>query len=137
MIVVAHQHPTLRFSRKETFAAIRAVLRNRGTQKRSISVVFVNNRFMRRINRRFLKHDESTDVIAFPLEDGIGMDGELYINLDRAKNQASGAGIPFREEVLRLLIHGTLHLLGYRDTTKPLKQKMTRKEDYFLARLGR
>lgn len=137
MIVVAHQHPTLRFSRAETFKAIRAVLRNTGTQKRSISVVFVNNRFIRQINRRFLKHDESTDVIAFPLEDGIGMDGELYINLDRARNQALGAGIPFREEVLRLLIHGTLHLLGERDTTIPLKQKMTRKEDYFLARLGR
>lgn len=99
--------------------------------------MFVNSRFMRRINRRFLKHDKSTDVIAFPLEDGFGMDGELYINLDRARSQAQGAGVPFREEVLRLLIHGTLHLLGERDTTKPLKEKMTRKEDYFLARLGR
>ncbi len=97
----------------------------------------MNNRFMRRINRKFLRHNESTDVIAFPLQDGIGLDGELYVNLDRAKDQARGAGVSYREEVLRLLIHGTLHLLGYRDTTKALKMKMTRKEDMFLAQLNR
>lgn len=135
MIEVSHQHPRLRFPVKETLAAVRVVLKRESGKKRSISVVFVNDRFIRRINRKYLKHDAVTDVISFPLEGGMGVDGEVYVSLDRAKQQARDGGIPFREEVRRLVVHGTLHLLGYRDSTKREKRRMTEKEEYFLARL--
>lgn len=90
---------------------------------------------MRRINRAFLGHDYSTDVISFPLKDGLGFDGELYINLDRAKTQAKEYDVPYSQEVRRLLIHGTLHLLGYDDTTTKQRKRMQRREDYYLTRL--
>ena len=88
---------------------------------------------MRRINRRFLRHDEATDVIAFPLHDGMGIDGEVYVNLDRARSQARTYRIRFGEETRRLLIHGTLHLLGYSDATARGKARMKEREDYYLA----
>ncbi len=87
------------------------------------------------MNRDFLGHDYITDVISFPLQDGIGIDAEVYVNLDRAKSQAKEYGVLFRNEVLRLVIHGTLHLLGYDDKKVTHKERMRRREDYYLTRL--
>lgn len=135
MIVVAHQHPKRRFPKRETLRTVGRVLkRNPGAFER-ISVVFTNDRFMRRINRVYLNHDRVTDVIAFPLKDAMGAEGELYVNLDRAARQAVEAGVSMGEEVRRLLIHGTLHLLGYRDKTRAQKARMTRLEDRYLDAL--
>jgi probable rRNA maturation factor len=132
MIVVSNNHPFLRFSRRETFQTIQNVLRRESARALSLSVVFVGSRFIRRINRRFLNHDEVTDVIAFPFHDGMGVDGEVYVNLDRAKSQARAYRVSFGNEARRLLIHGTLHLIGYSDATARGKARMREREDYFL-----
>jgi rRNA maturation RNase YbeY len=103
-----------------------------------VSVVFVGSRFIRRINRRYLQHDYVTDVIAFPLGEGkeTPLEGEIYVNLDRARSQAREYKVPFSEETRRLLIHGTLHLLGYADSTSRKKTIMTQRENLLLARLS-
>jgi probable rRNA maturation factor len=138
MISVANNHSTLRFPERETFRALHCVLRHESVRSFQVSVVFVGSRFIRGINRRFLHHDTITDVIAFPLEEGSGvpLEGEIYVNLDRAKTQGREYGVPFAEETRRLLIHGMLHLLGYTDTTARRKAQMTRLEDVLLARLS-
>lgn len=136
MIFISNNHPVLRISRRETFRAIRSVLQSESSLSMVISVVFVGSRYIRSINRQFLNHDYITDVIAFPFDDGLGIDGELYVNLDRAKMQAREYGVAFLEEVRRLLIHGTLHLLGYSDATARTKDRMKKKEDYFLDKLS-
>ena len=138
MIFVTNSHPSLRFPKQETFRALECVLKLEAVRRFELSVVFVGSRFIRRMNREFLQHDYTTDVIAFPLgEDGISpLEGELYINLDRARSQARSYGVTFAEETRRLLIHGTLHLLGYKDSTPRTKAVMTRREDEILARLS-
>ena len=138
MIFVTNSHPSLRFPKKETFRALQCVLRLEAVRRFEVSVVFVGNRFIRRVNKKFLHHDYTTDVIAFPLgEEGRSpLEGELYINLDRARSQAKIYGVTFAEETRRLIIHGTLHLLGYRDSTPRTKAVMTRCEDEILARLS-
>jgi probable rRNA maturation factor len=138
MIVVANSHPTLRFPKRETFRAIQSVLQYESVRSFQVSVVFVGSRFIRRINRRYLQHDYVTDVIAFPLGEGKGspLEGEMYVNLDRAKSQAREFKVPIAEETRRLLIHGTLHLLGYTDSTSGTKAKMTQRENVLLARLS-
>ncbi|HEY5615366.1 MAG TPA: rRNA maturation RNase YbeY [Bacteroidota bacterium] len=135
MVQVINHHPRLRFSCSETQRAVRSVLRRESKHLSSVSVVFVGSRFIRRINRDFLGHDDITDVISFPLKDGLGVDAELYINLERARSQAREYNVKFKDEVLRLVIHGTLHVLGYDDTTKKAKQRMRRREDFYLTRL--
>lgn len=138
MIFVTNSHPSLRFPKKETFRALECVLQLEAVRRFELSVVFVGSRFIRRVNKRFLRHDYTTDVIAFPLgEEGSSpLEGELYINLDRARSQARAYGVTFAEETRRLVIHGTLHLLGYEDSTERKKAVMTRREDEILARLS-
>ena len=138
MIFVTNSHPSLRFPKKETFRALECVLKLEAVRRFELSVVFVGNRYIRRVNKKFLQHDYTTDVISFPLgEDGSSpLEGELYINLDRARSQAKTYGVTFAEETRRLLIHGALHLLGYKDYTPRTKAVMTRREDEILARLS-
>lgn len=136
-IEVVNAHPRLRFSRRETFQTVRNVLRSESAAPRSLSVVFVGSRKIRGINKRFLRHDYVTDVLAFPLQDGLGFDGELYVNLDRARSQAKEYRVGFAEETRRLLIHGTLHLSGYSDSTGREKARMVEREEYHLRKRSR
>lgn len=136
MIVVVNNHPGMRFSRKETLRTLQRVLRGEGKSGRSISVVFVNDRSIKKINATFLRHRYSTDVIGFPLNDGLGPDAELYINLDRAKSQAKEYRVSYSEEVRRLLIHGMLHMFGYKHNTPKNGARMRKREDRYLASLS-
>ena len=70
-----------------------------------------------------------TDVISFPLEEGSNLEGEVYVNLDRARQQAKEFQVTVPAEVARLVIHGTLHLVGYDDTTLRKAAVMKKRED--------
>jgi rRNA maturation RNase YbeY len=87
---------------------------------------------IRSLNRRFLRHDSSTDVLAFPLGDQDVLEGEIYVNLDRARNQAARYRVSFAEELARLIIHGTLHLAGYDDSGTSAARRMKRIEDQYV-----
>lgn len=102
-----------------------------------ISIIFLQNGDIKKINRSFLNHDYPTDVIAFNLEDTTGesLEGEVYIGFERAREQAPDFGASYREELFRLVIHGVLHLLGWEDVTPSKKRKMTARENKFLAKI--
>jgi rRNA maturation RNase YbeY len=87
------------------------------------------------MNRRFLGHDYTTDVICFRLGTPGRLEGEVYVNLDRAHVQAGEYGVTHGHEAARLVIHGTLHLAGYDDRTPAKARRMRRREDQILARL--
>ena len=139
MIFTSNNHPSLRFPKRESSRAIQSVLKDESAHSLRLSVVFVGSRTIRAMNRRFLGHDYVTDVLAFPLgeEQEPGAQAELYINLDRAKSQARDYRVTFADETRRLLIHGTLHLLGYSDASPREKTRMTRREDFHLSRLSK
>ncbi len=131
MIVVRNDHPTRRFSANVARSTIELVLKDQ-KKRRGISVVFVNHYRMRKINREYLDHDYSTDVIAFDVRDDVWPDGELYVNLDRARSQANEYRVTLTEEVRRLLIHGTLHLLGHEDSNRAGRLRMNKLETRYL-----
>jgi probable rRNA maturation factor len=131
-VEVTTRHACLRFPHRETFRVVSRVLRVEARRRLNVSVVFVNSPYIKYINKKFLNHNFVTDVIAFPLEDGIGLDGEIYVNLDRARSQARDYGVSFSDETRRLLIHGTLHLLGYDDTTPSHRRRMRQREEFYL-----
>jgi rRNA maturation RNase YbeY len=89
------------------------------------------------MNRRFLGHAYATDVISFPLGEGDAVEGELYVNLDRARVQARHYGVTRTHELVRLVVHGTLHLTGYDDRLPEDRRRMRQREDFYLARLFR
>ncbi|MBN2030145.1 rRNA maturation RNase YbeY [bacterium] len=98
-----------------------------------LSIILANDKLLQNLNRRFLNQDWATDVIAFPFgEEEKGPWGEIYISEERAKDQALEYHVPFLEELLRLVIHGVLHLLGYQDGTTESRDRMERRENYFL-----
>jgi probable rRNA maturation factor len=117
--------------------SVRTVLRGEGYRTADISVVCVNDGVSRRINSRFLRHDFATDVISFPLGEGDAVEGELYVNFDRARVQARQYCISRPMEIVRLVIHGVLHLIGYDDQTPRDRESMHQREDVYLALLFR
>jgi probable rRNA maturation factor len=132
-IEIANGHPSLRFPRNETRRIVRGVLAGEKAIVAEVTVVFTNSRMIRAINRMFLNHDYATDVIAFELEPKPHQEAEIYISLDKAKTQAKVFKTPFVEETRRLLIHGLLHIVGYRDTSPRLRATMSRREDQLLS----
>lgn len=133
MILVSTNHPHLRFSSKDVFNILRFVYQREGKELPAIAIVFTYDKFIKNINREYLKHNYTTDVIAFPLGNDGGVEAEIYINLDAAKQQAYKYKISYTEEVRRLLIHGTLHLLGYSDKTVHERRKMNDHEEIYLG----
>jgi probable rRNA maturation factor len=104
--------------------------------KRSVSIAFVTNAAIRKINKRFLKHDFATDVISFPL--GTDLLGELVISAEFAVGEAAKRKIPVEEELLRYVAHGILHLLGYDDHRPADRAEMWKRQERELSRvLGR
>ena len=103
--------------------------------KRNLSIAFVTNAAMRKINRKFLKHDFATDVISFPL--GTDLVGELVISAEYAAVEARTRRIPVEEELLRYVAHGILHLLGYDDDRPRDRAAMWKRQERELARVLR
>ena len=113
---------------------VRKVIEGEGwTAKGELSIILANDRILQNLNRRFLNSDRPTDVIAFPLgENDEGPWGEVYISEDRARDQALEYCLPYQEELIRLIIHGVLHLIGYQDETADLRKKMDKKVNTYL-----
>ena len=102
----------------------------------TLSIVLVNDSTIRGLNRRFLQKNRLTDVIAFPLHDGDDdIWGEIYISTDRASEQAEFYKVPFKTELMRLVIHGILHLIGYDDADKKSSIKMKKREDCLISQV--
>lgn len=98
----------------------------------SVKVIFVDNEEILRLNKEFLNHDYYTDVITFNLEENT-IDGEIYICTDVAQSQADEYKVSLKNELMRLAVHGFLHLVGYDDSTDEEKSKMKSLEDKYLS----
>lgn len=101
----------------------------------SLDYIFCSDAYLSGINKTFLRHDDLTDIITFNLSEAKGLIiGEIYISVDRVKENASLFKTPFIRELKRVIFHGALHLCGYKDKTKEQAKKMRKKEEYFLDR---
>ena len=109
-----------------------------GIYEADLSFVFGNDKLLNNLKKQFFQKDHFTDVIAFRLNDyeEENIEGEVYISLPRAKANAKKFNQPYNKEIARLIIHGSLHLLGYRDSSKKDKTEMTKKEDIYLTKVN-
>jgi len=100
-----------------------------------LNFIFCSDEYLLRVNQDFLQHDYYTDVITFDNSEELKMIlGDIFISIDRVKDNAKQNKVSTHDELCRIIIHGTLHLLGYRDKTKKAKLEMTAKEDFYLNR---
>jgi probable rRNA maturation factor len=128
-------------SRRRVANAVRAVLRTERVRDAMISVAFVSRREIQRMNREHLRRNRPTDVIAFGFREtrrGGPVVGDVYISPEVARESARANGIAVREEILRLVVHGTLHVLGHDhpETEARTQSPMWKKQERLVARLA-
>jgi rRNA maturation RNase YbeY len=99
-----------------------------------IHFIFVDDEQLLEINRRFLDHDYYTDIITFNYAGpGKPVEGELYISIDRVRENAADLGINVEEELLRVILHGVLHLAGHDDASEVERKAMQRLENKYIS----
>ena len=104
------------------------------TQLEEISYIFCTDDYLLKINQEHLDHDTYTDIITFDYtEDGI-ISSEIYISVDRVRENAKNLGVGALDEMHRVIIHGVLHLCGYKDKSDLQSQEMRGKENYYLRK---
>jgi probable rRNA maturation factor len=105
---------------------ITGIFKKEKKQFSTLNYIFCSDEYLLRVNRQYLKHDFYTDIITFDLsESSSSITGEVYISLDRVRENAKQFKTTFRQELHRVIFHGALHLCGYQDK-KPAQQKQMR-----------
>jgi rRNA maturation RNase YbeY len=114
---------------------IEKVIRSENKIPGDLSFIITSDTNLIEINREFLEHDYFTDVIAFSDSNNNIVNGEIYISIDTVKRNSINYKVSLREELIRVMIHGTLHLCGYEDDTVKKKAIMNEKEETWLENL--
>jgi probable rRNA maturation factor len=108
-----------------------------GYKLKELTYIFCSDNYLLQINQQYLNHDTYTDIITFDnSETDKVIIGDIFISIDRIRENAVKFKITDTDELHRVIIHGALHLLGYTDKTVVTKQKMTQKEDFYLNMRG-
>ncbi len=118
--------------------AARAVLEGEGVKACKVTLAFVDNAHIHRLNKQFLNHDEPTDVLTFPYTDpgAKTLEGEVVIGYEIATEYAADRNHAVKLELLLYVVHGCLHLCGYSDTDDASEREMRVKEREYLTKLG-
>lgn len=102
-----------------------------------LQFIFCDDAYLHQMNKQFLSHDSYTDIITFNYNDDFdGISGEMYISLDRVRDNARKYGAFLMDELHRVMIHGVLHLIGYQDESPDDQELMRSKENYYLSLLS-
>jgi probable rRNA maturation factor len=106
-----------------------------GFKLAELTYVFCSDEYLLQINQQYLNHDTYTDIITFDnSEEHSTIAGDIFISIERIKENAAKFAVTEAQELHRVIIHGALHLLGYKDKSVADKKKMTLKEDYYLSK---
>ena len=112
---------------------ISRIIADAGLKTGVCDVIFTADEKLYEINKEFLGHDYYTDIITFNYNEGKTVNGEIYISVDRVKDNAVNLSVKLKSEIRRVIFHGFLHLCGYDDTTPELKNRMSEREEMYLA----
>ena len=113
---------------------ISSVINEEQRKEGEINYVFCSDEYLHKINLDFLNHDTLTDIISFDYSVGKELHGDIYISIDRVKDNAIDFKTSFKDELARVIIHGILHYCGYKDKSETEEKLMRSKEDYYLAK---
>ncbi|MCW3113260.1 MAG: metal-dependent hydrolase YbeY [Segetibacter sp.] len=109
-----------------------SIFNKEGRPLKKINYIFCSDEYLLEINKSYLQHDYYTDIITFDLSEQEGTIGEIYISVDRVKENSKSHATSFSTELLRVIFHGALHLIGYKDKKKSEITIMRDKEEYYL-----
>ncbi|HOM16345.1 MAG TPA: rRNA maturation RNase YbeY [Thermoguttaceae bacterium] len=136
-VSVVDEQTYVRLSRARIVEAVRTALESAGLHRARMTVALIDDAHIQELNRRFLNHDEPTDVLSFPMGSSRrGIEGEIVVSAQRASAVADQYGWTPEEELLLYIIHGALHLAGFDDAAPREQSRMRRQEALCLKRLG-
>lgn len=108
---------------------LETLIKKEGGKLNHLNYIFCSDDYLLEINKDYLHHDTFTDIITFPLENYPLIEGDIFISIDRIKENSIEYSTSFQNELLRVMAHGVLHLCGYRDKTEEETRVMRRKEE--------
>ncbi|MCE3277823.1 MAG: rRNA maturation RNase YbeY [Bacteroidetes bacterium] len=117
---------------------ITSIIEKKKRKAGELNFIFCTDEHLLGINKQYLNHDTYTDIITFDYskeDQKQPVSGDIFISVERVEENAKKFSKSFEHELHRIIIHGTLHLLGYKDKTKSAKEEMTKEEDACLKRL--
>ena len=121
-------------NKKEIRALLKKICKKENKKISFINCVFCSDNRLLEINKKYLNHTSLTDVVTFDFSTNKkNIEGDVYISIDRVKENAKKYKETFKKELLRVIIHGLLHLIGFLDKTKEEKNTMTLKENEYLS----
>lgn len=122
--------------KRSTSGWIKQVIADKGKRTGDISFIFCSDAYLLDVNRKYLDHDYFTDIITFDYVEGSVVSGDIFISVDRVIENAGLFGNRVSDELNRIIIHGVLHLLGFKDKAEEDKLLMTKEEDMCLEMLN-
>jgi probable rRNA maturation factor len=108
---------------------IQKVILNHDCEEGELNYIFCDDIYLHKLNVEFLQHDTLTDIISFDNTIGKLINGDVFISVDRVADNAKDFKVSFREELVRVMIHGVLHYLGFKDKTEEDQKEMTLQEN--------
>ncbi len=125
-----------KLKKRESTRWIKESILSEGKRVGDISFIFCSDNYLLVVNKQYLNHDYYTDIITFDYVQGTLVSGDIFISVERVRENSLEFNTTFEDELNRILIHGILHLLGYKDKTRKDKLLMTRKENIYLKLLN-
>ena len=118
---------------QEVRAWLEIVLDQEDRELGEVSYIFCDDEYLYDLNVKHLKHNTLTDIISFDYSLGKVVSGDIYISVERVDENARDRGIEFDDELHRIIVHGMLHYIGYKDKSESQRKTMRKKEDYYLS----
>jgi len=110
-------------------------IRSENCKEGDINYIFCDDAYLHKLNVEFLDHDTLTDIISFDYSVGKQLHGDIFISIDRVRENAENYEVKFDDEIQRVVIHGVLHYCGYKDKEEADKKEMRQKENHYLQLL--
>ena len=110
-----------------------ATIKEENCKLEEVSYIFCDDAYLLEKNIKYLNHNTLTDIISFDYSVGKLISGDIFISIERVKENASTFKVSFKDELHRVIIHGILHYCGYKDKTEAHKKEMRTKENYYLS----
>ncbi|RNC88151.1 MAG: rRNA maturation RNase YbeY [Winogradskyella sp.] len=113
---------------------ISSIISEENKKEGEINYIFCSDDYLHKINVEYLNHDTLTDIISFDYSVGKELHGDIYISVDRVRDNAKDFDVSFLNELSRVMAHGVLHYCGYKDKEKKDIELMRSKEDYYISK---
>ena len=132
-MIYFHTETVFKLPKEESYALwISGAIKTMKKELGDINFIFCDDAYLLELNIKYLKHDTLTDIISFDYSSGSVLSGDIFISVDRVKENAKKFGVDFTKELQRVLIHGILHFAGFNDKTEEEKAIMRQEENKYI-----